>query len=95
MVKVKNKNNFPLVINLNNNRSIHIAPFQEVDIEDKDINSPDLLTKIKRKIIEDVTPKPIKKVEEVKETAKEDIKEDAVHQFTTPKQKIKKEEVDK
>jgi hypothetical protein len=92
MIKIKNKYNFPLIINLNECRSVHIAPFAEIDIEDKDSNAPDLLSKIKRKIIEEVTSKSIKKVEEVKETVKEI---DTANQFTTQKQKIKKEEVDK
>ncbi|MDF2615349.1 MAG: hypothetical protein K0Q47_4 [Sedimentibacter sp.] len=85
MVKVKNKNNFPLVINLKKGRSVHLPPFGEVEIPDEDSKSPDLLTKIKRKMIEELTSTPQKaEVKEAEESA----------QFT-PKQKIKKEEVDK
>ncbi len=61
MYTIKNQNNFPLVVNLTKDRSIHLAPLAEDLVEDKDFDSPDLQSKIKRKMIM-VTSKPVVKV---------------------------------
>lgn len=89
MVKVKNKNNFPLVVNLNEGRSLHLAPLGEDSIKEEDFEAPDLQSKIKRKLVE-VTSKPVKKVE-----VKEEPVKDAEQSSVIPKHKIKKEEGDK
>ena len=51
MYKIRNNEKFLIVVNLKQGRSKHLLAFESCNIDDNQYDSPDLQTKIKRKLI--------------------------------------------